>query len=93
MLVLERRITIGSDIEITVVDIRGGKVRFGIDAPKNIAVHRMEVQTKINEAREAACMFASDVGGRVLCGMPGSVATFCKNPMCCACYTKEETND
>ena len=47
MLVLSRQvdetIMIGDDIEITIVDIRGGKVRVGINAPREIAVHRKEV--------------------------------------------------
>lgn len=47
MLVLSRRlneqIIIGDSIVITVVEIRGDKVRLGIDAPQNISVHRREV--------------------------------------------------
>lgn len=47
MLVLSRhkdqRIMIGSDIAITVVEIRGDKVRLGIDAPKEVSVDRQEV--------------------------------------------------
>ena len=39
-------------IRITVVDIRGDKVRLGISAPADVAVHREEVQEAIN--REAA---------------------------------------
>lgn len=60
MLVLSRRIDeiirIGDDIEITVVDIRGDKVRLGIDAPKEIPVHRQEVYEQIQRehARAAA---------------------------------------
>jgi len=51
MLVLSRlkdeRIMIGDDIVITVVDIRGTSVRIGIDAPKDVGVHREEVYDKI----------------------------------------------
>jgi carbon storage regulator len=59
MLVLSRQrdetIMIGDDIEVTVVDIRGDKVRLGINAPKSIAVHRKEVYDAIRrENREAA---------------------------------------
>jgi len=47
MLVLSRlkgeRIMIGGDIQLTVVEIGGDKVRLGIDAPKEIPVHRQEV--------------------------------------------------
>ncbi len=47
MLVLQRkvneRIKIGDDITIMVVSIRGGKVSLGIEAPKEIIVHRQEV--------------------------------------------------
>ncbi len=47
MLVLSRQrdetIMIGEDVEITVVDIRGDKVRLGINAPRQIQVHRKEV--------------------------------------------------
>lgn len=47
MLVLSRQrdevIMIGQDIEIMVVEIRGDKIRLGINAPKEIEVHRKEV--------------------------------------------------
>ncbi|MBL4590901.1 MAG: carbon storage regulator CsrA [Phycisphaerales bacterium] len=51
MLVLSRQrdetIMIGDEIEISVVDIRGDKVRLGINAPTRIAVHRKEVYDAI----------------------------------------------
>lgn len=57
MLVLSRKrdekLMIGDDIVITVVDIRGDKVRLGIDAPNDIPVHRREVYDAIQrEKRE-----------------------------------------
>lgn len=58
MLVLSRQrdetIMIGDDIEITVVDIRGDKIRLGITAPARIAVHRKEVYEAIREENERA---------------------------------------
>lgn len=56
MLVLSRQrdetIMIGDDIEITVVDIRGDKVRVGINAPSRVAVHRKEVYEAIRAENE-----------------------------------------
>lgn len=58
MLVLSRQrdetIMIGDDIEITVVDIRGDKIRLGIEAPANVAVHRKEVYEAIRRENEQA---------------------------------------
>lgn len=52
MLVLSRkrgeRIVIDDQIEITVIDIRGDKVRLGVEAPKDIPVHRREVYDEIH---------------------------------------------
>lgn len=56
MLVLSRHrdesIMIGDDIVITIVDIRGDKVRIGIQAPTNVPVHREEIYEAIK--REAS---------------------------------------
>ena len=58
MLVLSRKlneqIVLGDEIVITVVDIRGDKVRLGIEAPTQIPVHRKEVYEAImaNELKE-----------------------------------------
>jgi carbon storage regulator len=52
MLVLSRKkdevIVIGDDIIITIVEIRGDKVRLGFEAPKDIPVHRKEVYDAIH---------------------------------------------
>lgn len=67
MLVLSRQkdetIMIGDDVEITVVDIRGDKVRLGITAPPHIPVHRKEVYEAIKrENRAAAQVRPEDIG-------------------------------
>jgi carbon storage regulator len=58
MLVLSRQrdesIIIGDNIVITVVDIRGDKVRLGLDAPKEVPVHRREVYEAIQRERSQA---------------------------------------
>ena len=61
MLVLSRTrdevIMIGDDVEITIVDIRGDKVRLGITAPSHVPVHRKEVYDAIKrENAQAAQM-------------------------------------
>jgi len=57
MLVLSRHrdesIKIGDDITITIIDIRGDKVRLGIDAPEQIPVHRQEVYDAIKRHNNA----------------------------------------
>jgi carbon storage regulator len=62
MLVLSRQrdetIMIGDDIEITVVDIRGDKVRLGINAPTRVAVHRKEVYEAIKRENQQASQIA-----------------------------------
>ncbi len=53
MLVLTRKpgqtITIGDDIKVTIMEIKGGQVKLGVEAPKNIAVYREEVYLKVQQ--------------------------------------------
>ncbi|WP_165067130.1 carbon storage regulator CsrA [Paludisphaera rhizosphaerae] len=55
MLVLSRKknetIIINDRITVTVIEIRGDKVRLGIDAPKDVAVHRREVYEAIQQSQ------------------------------------------
>ena len=69
MLVLSRKnnesIVINDQIVVTIVDIRGDKVRLGIEAPKEVPVHRREVYDAIKEAERqgTAQDGKSDSGG------------------------------
>ena len=60
MLVLTRRsnqsIMIGTDIVITVLEVRGDQVRIGIRAPRDVDVHRDEVWLELQEANRAAAL-------------------------------------
>lgn len=67
MLVLARTrdqtIMIGDEIEVTVVDVRGEKVRLGISAPRKVPVHRKEVYLSIQkETKAAADLTLKDLG-------------------------------
>jgi len=56
MLVLSRQkdesIMIGDEVEVTIVDVRGDKVRLGITAPRSIPVHRREVYEAIQREKK-----------------------------------------
>lgn len=55
MLILTRRVgeslMIGDDINVTVLGIRGNQVRIGVNAPKNVAVHREEIYERIKHEK------------------------------------------
>lgn len=69
MLVLSRHrdesIMIGDDVVITIVDIRGDKVRLGIDAPQDIPVHRQEVYDAIQRENRSASQLEPGVTGEI----------------------------
>ena len=53
MLILTRKtgesLLVGDDVEITVLSVRGSQVKLGVNAPKDIAVHRQEIYQKIKD--------------------------------------------
>lgn len=76
MLVLSRQrdetIMIGDAVEITIVDIRGDKVRLGINAPSQVAVHRKEVYEAIKaENRRASEAQGAEFGALSSAVRPG----------------------
>ena len=53
MLILTRRVgetlRIGDDVSVTVLGVKGNQVRLGVDAPKDVAVHREEIYQRIQK--------------------------------------------
>lgn len=56
---------IGDDVQVTIVDIRGDKVRLGISAPAHIPVHRKEVYDAIKRENEAKAESRGEKPGSV----------------------------
>ena len=57
MLILTRRmnetLVVGDDVTVTVLGIKGNQVRIGINAPRNVTVHRQEIYEKIKQEKLA----------------------------------------
>jgi carbon storage regulator len=77
MLVLSRHrdesIMIGDNVVVTIVDIRGDKVRLGIDAPQDIPVHRREVYEAIQRENEKASQLNTSDTRRLLASVRDEV--------------------
>jgi len=56
MLILTRRVgetlMIGDDVTVTVLGVKGNQVRIGVNAPKNVAVHREEIYDRIKQEQD-----------------------------------------
>ena len=64
MLILTRRsgesIVIGDNVTVSVLSIQGNQIRLGIDAPRNVAVHREEIYLKIKESKAISSGLSHD---------------------------------
>lgn len=65
MLILTRRVgetlVIGDDVNVTVLGVRGNQVRLGVNAPKEVAVHREEIYQRIqNEVNNNVALNSDD---------------------------------
>lgn len=67
-------IRIGDDIEVHVVEVRGGTVRLGFKAPREVAIHREEVYRQIAEANLLAAQVTADTLGALAAFAPAAVA-------------------
>ncbi|MGO4888801.1 carbon storage regulator CsrA [Anaerobacillus sp. MEB173] len=75
MLVLTRKtnqsIQIGDNIELTILSIEGDQVKLGINAPKNIDIHRKEIYLAIQEENSQAAVASMDLLKKLSEGVKG----------------------
>jgi carbon storage regulator len=75
MLILTRRVgetvMIGEDVTVTVLGVKGNQVRVGVNAPRNVAVHREEIFERIKR-EEAGDPLGGDDGNEVAAAMVGA---------------------
>lgn len=72
MLILTRRVgetlVIGDEVQVTVLAIKGNQVRIGVNAPKEIPVHREEIYERIKKEKEAGIHHHADEKSNKLVG-------------------------
>ncbi len=67
MLILTRRVgetlMIGDDVTVTVLGVKGNQVRIGVNAPKDVSVHREEIYERIKKEQQLQQQGLSGAGG------------------------------
>ncbi|MDT8426523.1 MAG: carbon storage regulator CsrA [Methyloprofundus sp.] len=76
MLILTRRVgetlMIGDDVTVTVLGVKGNQVRIGINAPKDVSVHREEIYERIRNEKTGASGSVVEAGTAGTAGLMGS---------------------
>ena len=72
MLILTRRVgetlMVGDEVTVTVLGVKGNQVRIGVNAPKNVSVHREEIFDRIKTERESPGAVHSAAATLAACG-------------------------
>jgi carbon storage regulator len=79
MLILTRRVgeslRIGDEVSVTVLEVNGNQVRLGIDAPKDVPVHREEIFQRIAEENQTAAALTPAAPVRIVSKKTGRRST------------------
>jgi carbon storage regulator len=86
-------IRIGDDIEVHVVEVRGGTVRLGFKAPREVAIHREEVYRQIAEANLLAAQVTADSLGALAAFAPSATAAEAVSPAPPAAAPADDSED
>ena len=71
MLILTRRVgetlMIGDEVTVTVLGVKGNQVRIGVNAPRDVTVHREEIYERIKREQKSRVLLVSSLAGEIAC--------------------------